>query len=115
MKLSEHFTEKELACPCCGLYIPDVSLLIALEHVRFTLGPVTVNSSTRCEKHNKEIGGAERSMHLIGAAADITVKNTSAGVVHSGLDNSGFSNLIGLGKYNTFTHIDVRGYKARWG
>jgi len=115
MKLSEHFTEKELACPCCGLYIPDVSLLIALEHVRFTLGPVTVNSSTRCDKHNKEVGGTARSRHLTGEAADITVEHTSPNAVFRSLHDSGFSNLIGLGKYETFTHIDVRGYKARWG
>lgn len=114
MKLTEHFSEKELACPCCGLYIPNTALLIALEHVRFSLGPVTINSSTRCEKHNKSVGGADKSRHLSGEAADITVKNYNPNVVYSGLNNSSFSNLIGLGKYQTFTHIDVRGYKARW-
>lgn len=114
MKLSKHFSKRELACPCCGLYIPNTGLLMALEYVRHNIGQVTVTSSTRCEKHNKEVGGKVGSKHLKGEAADIQVKYGKPSSIHAFLDKSHLSGLIGLGSYETFTHIDVRGSKARW-
>lgn len=37
--------------------------------------PITVNSGYRCEKLNKQVGGAKTSDHLKGMAADITGGN----------------------------------------
>lgn len=113
---TKHFNEYELECKCgCGTYLENVALMMALEDVRNHFNaPVTITSSTRCEKHNKKVGGSKNSWHLSGHAADIQVFNVSPRVVHSYLESCSYAGLIGLGKYNSFTHIDTRGYKARW-
>jgi uncharacterized protein YcbK (DUF882 family) len=114
MNVSKHFKRSELECPCCGLYIKNTALLIALEHIRVISGPIIVNSSTRCKKHNAEVGGKDSSKHLTGEAADIDANGLDPDYIYDLLNESGFSNLIGLGSYETFTHIDVRGVRARW-
>lgn len=89
-------------------------LLEVLEDVRSHFGdlPVVVNSGYRCPTHNKNVGGAKKSQHLLGTAADIVVKGVRPSDVYRYLDpyHDG-----GLGRYGTFTHIDVRGSgRARW-
>ncbi|EFB70384.1 hypothetical protein PROVRUST_08483, partial [Providencia rustigianii DSM 4541] len=39
--------------------------------------PVYVVSGRRCAKHNKAVGGAEHSQHLLGTAGDIKVKDVT--------------------------------------
>ena len=113
---TSNFSPVEFACKCgCGGYIENIALLILLEDVRKHFGrPVTINSSTRCSNHNAEVGGADYSTHLSGHAADIVVKDTHPGDVYKYLDGCGYSCVIGLGSYSTFTHVDTRGHKARW-
>ncbi len=111
---TKHFNESELACKCCNETKPNSELVAVLELVRNYFGaPVTVNSGYRCEKHNKSVGGAKGSKHLLGIAADIVVKGIKPSDVYTFL-NSTFPNRYGIGEYNTFTHIDVRENKARW-
>ena len=44
-----------------------------LDPARSALGkPITVNSGYRCPQLNKAVGGAPKSYHLLGRAADIT-------------------------------------------
>ena len=45
---------------------------------------------------------------------DIVVKDVSPTQVYLYLKNTAYSNLLGLGKYKEFTHVDTRGYAARW-
>ena len=113
--MSKHFKQEELDCPCCGAYVPNVALLVVLEDVRNHFGVmVRFNSSTRCDKHNAKVGGAKHSQHLLGNAADIVVFDVEPKEVYEYLNNTPYSDLIGLGRYNSFTHIDVRGTRARW-
>ena len=71
---------------------------------------VKINSGYRCDIHNKEINGSTNSLHLSGKAADIVVHGVSPAKVQQYLaDFDG-----GVGSYKTFTHVDVRGYRARW-
>jgi len=73
--LTRNFSRSEFACPCCGRADVDMRLVEALQELRDLAGvPVRVNSGFRCEKHNREVGGARRSRHLLGEAADIVVK-----------------------------------------
>ena len=66
------FKPEEFKCPCCGQGSPAQMLVLWLDLFRAAWGyPVRINSGFRCEKHNKEVGGAEKSRHLIGCAADI--------------------------------------------
>ena len=46
-----------------------------LEPARFLVGPIIVNSGYRCEEVNRMVGGAARSQHLYGQAADIRPMN----------------------------------------
>lgn len=117
--LSEHFKKKEFACKCgCGLGLKDgdinPKLVEALEDVRTHFcKPVVINSGLRCDDHNKKVGGAKASRHLLGTAADIRIAGVSPNDVHAYL-NEKYTDKYGVGKYRTFTHIDVRANKARW-
>ncbi len=114
--LSKHFSRKEFKCKCgkCDYDTIDAELLVILDDVREHFGkPVIINSGNRCPTHNKNVGGASNSTHLKGIASDIVVKGVSPSDVYDYLVTK-YPTKYGIGKYNTFTHIDVRGYKARW-
>lgn len=89
-----------------------------LQIIRDELGePIKINSAWRCENYNRKIGGVKRSQHILGKAADIRVKNLTPDEVATAVDKlqeGGFIKAGGLGRYNSFTHIDIRGEKARW-
>ena len=109
-----HFKESEFACKCCGKTKPNRELMTVLQLVRIHFNqPVTITSSYRCPKHNKAVGGASKSKHLEGIAADIQVKGVELTEVHH-LLTSLFPEHYGIGLYKTFVHIDVRPTKARW-
>ncbi|PEH74121.1 D-Ala-D-Ala carboxypeptidase family metallohydrolase [Edwardsiella tarda] len=111
---AKYFKEHEFACRCCGVVKVDPELLTVLDDVREHFGvQVFVNSGYRCPKHNAEIGGAAKSKHMLGIAADIIAIGVMPSEVYKYLDEK-YPNKYGLGKYNTFTHCDVRPDKARW-
>jgi uncharacterized protein YcbK (DUF882 family) len=89
-----------------------------LQIIRDELGePIKINSGYRCEAYNRKIGGVKRSQHLKGKAADIRIKNLTPDEVATAIDKlqeGGFIKVGGLGRYNSFTHYDIRGRKARW-
>lgn len=104
------------ACRCgCGFDTMDYELVELLKRVsrRFNVDEIVINSWCRCEQHNAAVGGAPTSQHLRGRAADIVVPGVPAAEVAEYLDSID-PGAYGLGRYNTFTHIDTRGYKARW-
>jgi uncharacterized protein YcbK (DUF882 family) len=115
MKISKNFSREEFACKCgCGFATVDVELIGILESIRHHFdAPVTINSACRCDQHNKNIGGAKGSKHKLGIAADIVVKNVKPANVAAYIDQM-YGDRYGLGRYSTFTHIDVRQTKARW-
>ena len=113
-KLSEHFSKKEFACKCCGKFIPCPELVEKLEKFRAICGnkPMTISNGTRCEKHNKEVGGASKSQHLYGTAADVQkVAGLTVDQMAKLAEQAGFT---GIGKYNWGVHVDVRKTPARW-
>jgi uncharacterized protein YcbK (DUF882 family) len=84
-----------------------------LEGVREQFGkPVTITSGWRDKATNKRIGGARESRHMTGEAADIVVVNTSPVIVQRRLEPYWDG---GMGYGSTFTHLDDRGWKARFG
>lgn len=111
-----HFSQSEFRCPCCGSLGGGMktALLLRLEALRAKLGgkAVTVNSGYRCAKHNAEVGGEPGSYHMQSVAADIQVSGVAPSTVASNAESI-FGNG-GLGRYSTFTHVDVRGYYSRW-
>jgi uncharacterized protein YcbK (DUF882 family) len=113
---SRHFKQEEFQCSCgkCdGGSVNDKVIVIA-ELIRTHFGrPVKITSGYRCESHNKEIGGTKNSQHVLGTAIDVVVKDVEAIEVYNFIDFL-FPNSFGIGKYQNFTHIDVREKKARW-
>lgn len=113
--ISEHFSRTEFACKDgCGLDVVDAELLTVLEDIRiyFNAG-VELHDACRCAVHNAAMGGAPKSQHLIGKAADTSVVGQSPDHVADYVTNK-YPNKYGIGRYDTFTHIDVRSAKARW-
>lgn len=115
----QYFKKEEFRCKCgkhCNGYPvePREELVKVLEKIRKYFGkPVIINSGIRCATHNANVGGANASQHMKGTAADIVVKDVApervAMYAETLLPKTG-----GIGRYKTFTHIDVRSVKARW-
>ena len=129
--LSRHFSRRGFHCTGCrgrpcpnghnagtGFAVVDGALLDLLEHLRAHFGAsIKVNSGFRCEQRNRAVGGATRSKHLHGMAADIVISGVSPDDVYAYLDkgyNGGRGWQGGLGRYRTFTHIDTRAYEQRF-
>ena len=121
MILTDNFKLEEFQCKC-GCEMPrDVmenifKLSDQLQILRDIYGSIHVNSAYRCESHNESIGSNSTSQHILGKAADITAELTPgelADVIEEDIQNK-IVKFGGLGRYSTFTHVDIRGYKARW-
>lgn len=115
MKLSPHFDSEEFRCRCDARahrrHEPPRAdhLVAALERLRAIVGrPLVIVSGHRCRMHNRHVGGADRSRHVAGDAADIpygyaTVEQAEAAGFH------------GIGRRGRWAiHVDMRGYRARW-
>lgn len=116
----EHFKRKEFACKCgkCGGFPvePDQKLVEILNKIRDHFdAPVVINSGIRCRTHNSSpaVGGATNSQHIYGTAADIRVEGVAPAKVADYAEEL-LPGTGGIGRYNTFTHVDVRKIKARW-
>ena len=80
----KNFKIQEFVCHC-GCEMPaearqNIEALVAevLDPVREQYGkPIYVNSGYRCEKHNKAVGGVPKSQHMVGQAADISLRLTA--------------------------------------
>lgn len=114
--LTDHFSLEEVACKCgCGFADFDIRQLGALEFLRGIIGtPIAVSSFCRCPAHNKAVGGRPHSQHLLGRATDISVAGMATGELARLCEEVPCWRRGGIGIYNTFVHVDCRGYTARW-
>src|SRR5262245_3338875 len=87
--------------------------------------PVIVTSGYRTVEYNRELYAARNqpptdSQHCYGRAADIKCLSLTASELHAAIYNlylQGRIRIGGLGKYNSFVHVDVRpttGHLAQW-
>jgi len=95
-----------------------IELTRLLQHIRTTFGaPVRISSCYRSPAYNECIGGVSGSQHMQFTAADITIVDGGTALSwHKKIlkmQNDGVFRG-GLGKYNTFVHVDVRGENANW-
>ena len=79
----KYFSLNEFRCKCCKELPADAWMYVehlvinVLDPVRGLFGkPIKVNSGYRCEMHNKKVGGAAKSQHLTGQAADICAERS---------------------------------------
>lgn len=114
-KISRDFSVNEFACKgdsCCKTVKIDDKLITVLQKIRTHFDkPVIINSAYRCSKHNKNVGGASKSNHLKGKAADIVVKGVEPKEVAKYAEHIG---VLGIGLYDNFVHIDTRSVKTFW-
>lgn len=125
MQLTNNFALSEFTChdaagtPVPTQYLPNVRLLAQnLQVLRDALGvPVRVLCGYRTPEHNKAVGGAKASQHLVAKAGDLTVATLTPKELHAKIEAlvaAGKMKQGGLGLYPGFVHYDVRGNKARW-
>jgi uncharacterized protein YcbK (DUF882 family) len=123
MKLTENFSKAEFDCHDGSEMPSDVlenvkELAKNMQVLRDELGvSIHLTNGYRSPSHNKKVGGAKNSMHLYGKACDMKVKGMTPKqvlLVIERLIKEGKMMQGGIGLYNTFTHYDIRGTKARW-
>lgn len=108
--LSPHFSTAEFRCRHCGRVIrPPEQLVQVLERIRSITGkPLAIQSGYRCDEHNRRVGGAQRSQHLLGRAADIPEGRATLGQARA-------AGATGVGLRNGWAvHVDVRPQPATW-
>ena len=123
MKLTKNFSLSEFDCNDGSKMPPEVFTNVVkiageLQILRDFIGkPIKINSGYRSPSYNRSIGGASRSQHLLGKAADIRVEGISPrelrGIIEE-LIKDGRLNFKGIGAYTNFTHVDIRERRARW-
>ena len=116
VQLSANFYSTEFDSK--GGYPDGESTLINLEHVKklqqlrdFLGAKCTITSGYRGPTHNQAVGGVPNSQHLLGNATDVVFEGISPDEV---ADAAEILEFDGIGRYDTFTHLDSRGSKARW-
>ena len=89
-----------------------------LDRIRLAAGrPIVVTSGCRCETHNRNEGGVKDSNHTHGTAADIQCRGVSANalwqLIRVMYKEKKLPELAGLGRYDTFTHVDIEPKRER--
>ena len=111
----KYFSPKEFACrgSCSLLVVP--SFLDACDRLRSLFAsPLTINSSYRSPRHNALVLGSPKSRHIESDAADFSTRNIDRNLLLRLALEQGWT---GIGKYNTFLHLDRRPQKriSTWG
>lgn len=114
-QLIKFFKKEEFSCPCCGLFNLTDEMIDFVNKVRIDFGsPMIINSGTRCDKHNKMVGGVSESSHLKGLAIDVKclVNEMRSKLVKSAYKNG--CKRIGIS--SSFIHLDIMetGKESLW-
>jgi hypothetical protein len=90
-----------------------IKVAVELQKIRNHFkAPISINSWYRPPSINTKVGGASKSQHLFGNAVDFNVAGVHPSKVYMYLDPVWAQG--GLASSSVFTHIDTRGYRARW-
>ena len=116
--LTPNFSRAEMQCKCgCGLAHMDENFMKMLQSIRDKLGPLSITSGVRCEKHNKDSGGYPKSAHLQSVGADIRIYGPRALALVEHARRVGFSG-IGIAQKGEhakrFIHLDILPRQALW-
>lgn len=107
---------REFACSDgSDVVFVSASLVDILEAIRVHFGrTVTITSGYRTVSYNASLkNSSKKSQHCNGLAADIKVAGVSPAAVADYAEQL-LGSHGGVGRYSTFTHIDVRADKSRW-
>ncbi len=113
---SKEFASRDGAESPYGPMQVQEPLLVLLNQIREAYGkPIAVNCGYRSPDHNRAVGGVANSYHVQGLAADIRPTAENADDLPELRDICNRLNGTGgVGIYDTFVHVDARGYRARW-
>lgn len=117
VQITPHIHLREVECRCgrCPVTRIDHDHLRRIEALRRVLGgaAVIVTSGYRCAAHNAAVGGHPSSEHMAGLATDVVVRGVAPDAVADVAEGltDGFG---GIGRYDTFTHLDSRMRLSRW-
>lgn len=104
--------------PPRALWPNVLDLIKVVDEFRERIGhPVVLNSVYRSEAYNRSVGGVSGSQHKKFQAADIrAVGFGNPQLWAQKLKELRAANFFhgGIGVYNTFVHVDVRGWDANW-
>jgi zinc D-Ala-D-Ala carboxypeptidase len=111
-----NFSPQELACKGTGALKIDAKALDALQALRVAVGkPMRITSAYRSPSHNRKVGGAVHSRHLISDAFDVQMPGHDPAAFEIAARRAGFT---GFGYYphsaTPFMHIDM-GPARTWG
>lgn len=123
----EHFTAKEL-CPAgkvrrgvvlqeppAELWPNIIPTLKIADAARNHFGkPYHVNSAYRSASYNRAVGSTSRR-HVEFYALDGWIEGTDTWELYEWLMAHPQADIMGLGWYPTFVHMDTMGVKSRWG
>ena len=115
-QITEHFRVYEFACSDgSDVVFVSQALVEILENIRVHFGAaVTVTSGYRTVSYNATVENSSKtSQHCNGLAADIKVAGVSPAAVADYAEQL-LGDHGGVGRYGTFTHVDVRADKSRW-
>ena len=123
--VTDHFRMSEFDCrdgtPYNPLWVEEhlLRLCLNLEVIRecFSDNKITIVSGYRTKSHNKAVGGAKDSQHLLGEAADFEIEGFGArGAAKEvkALMKGGLITPGGIGSYPGWTHLDIRGKYVAW-
>ena len=115
VQLSTNFKSTEFDCHgkgCCTKTLVDQKLIVYLQKIRNHFGKsVNINSGFRCKTHNASVGGASKSNHMDGEAADIQINGVKPIEIAQYAESIG---VLGIGVYSQGVHIDTRTTKYFW-
>jgi hypothetical protein len=104
-RCSDHFFFAEFRSPDTGEIRVLRSLVAGLEKLRAHSGePLLILSGYRTPDHNQRVGGASRSLHLLGAAADVLPRVSYREVA----ELQAFSGIGFHPDNDLVIHVDVR-------
>ena len=127
-QLTKNIWRYELACSDgCGFASMDFETVNVVQetcdHFAEELGvdkvALHINSAARCFKYNRKPksqggpGSNDESQHPRANALDFSIDGVSSNDIYDYLDER-YPDLYGIGRYNTFTHLDTRTGRARW-
>ena len=108
---TEHFSDRELACKCCGVNRMDAGFMSKVETLRSLYGkPIKLSRAYSCPKHNSEVSiTGLNGPHTTGHAIDVLVSGED---VYTLLDMALTIGFTGIGinqrgpHAQRFLHLD---------
>ena len=117
MRVSKiYFSDKELACRCCGVVKLNPIFDSKLLQLRNNMNePMQVNSCCRSQARNEKVGGAKRSFHLYddtgfptNGTCAIDIKRSEYNSYNVKLILEAWELGFSIGVHPSFFHLDIR-------